>query len=105
MTQRPRRAALSLVLGLFLVGSPWHSARSEDDFQRYINAAVQLQESLEYEPALTQLQRARSVARGVAQDVTLGLHEGILLAELGRWEEARISFETALLLDPTAKLP
>jgi tetratricopeptide (TPR) repeat protein len=96
---------LSLALGLLLVGSPLRPALAADDFQRYLDAAVQLYENLEYERALTQVQRARGVARGVEQDVTLGLYEGILLAELGRWDEARASFETALLLDPSAKLP
>lgn len=106
MPPSPRRASLGLVLGLLLVGGPLCPAlAASDDFQRYLGAAVQLYESLEYERALAQLQRARSVARGVEQDVSLGLHEGILLAELGRWDEARASFETALLLEPSATLP
>jgi tetratricopeptide (TPR) repeat protein len=106
MSPSPRRAPLGLVLGLLLVSSPLRPAlAASDDFQRYLGAAVQLYESLEYERALAQLQRARSVARGVEQDVSLGLHEGILLAELGRWDEARASFETALLLEPSATLP
>jgi hypothetical protein len=87
------------------VGSPLRPALAADDFQRYLGAAVQLYENLEYERALAQVQRARTVAWGIEQDVALGLHEGIFLAELGRWNEARTSFETALLLDPTAKLP
>jgi len=105
MSPSPRRAFLGLVLGLLLVGGPPRPALAADDFQRYLGAAVQLYENLEYERALTQIQRARSVARGVEQDVSLGLHEGILLAELGRWDEARASFETALLLEPSASLP
>lgn len=99
------RAPRALVLGLLLVGSPLRPALAADDFQRYLGAAVQLYENLEYERALAQVQRARTVARGVEQDVSLGLHEGIFLAELGRWNEARTAFETALLLDSTAKLP
>lgn len=105
MPQPSHQTSWAFVLGLLLVGSPLRSARAEDDFKRYLDAAVQLHDELEYERALAQLQRARGVARGVAQDVTLGLHEGILLAELGRWDEARTAFETALLLDVTAKLP
>jgi tetratricopeptide (TPR) repeat protein len=92
-------------MGLLLVGSPLRPALAADDFQRYLGAAVQLYENLEYERALAQVQRARTVARGVEQDVSLGLHEGIFLAELGRWNEARTAFETALLLEPAAKLP
>ncbi|WP_063934885.1 tetratricopeptide repeat protein [Archangium violaceum] len=105
MPSPSHRSSWAFILGVLLVGSPLHIAHAEDDFKRYLDAAVQLYEELEYERALAQLQRARGVARGVAQDVTLGLHEGILLAELGRWDEARTSFETALLLDNTAKLP
>ncbi len=101
----PHRAPRALLLGLLLAGSPLRSALAEDDFQSYLRAAVQLYEDLEYERALSQLQRARRIARGVAQDVSLGVHEGILLAELGRRDEARAAFETALLLDPDAKLP
>ncbi|WP_257457787.1 hypothetical protein [Archangium lipolyticum] len=105
MSPSPLRASSWLVLCLLLVGSPLRSALAADDFQRYLAAAVQLYENLEYERALAQVQRARTVARGVEQDVSLGLHEGIFLAEMGRWDEARTSFETALLLEPTAKLP
>ncbi|WP_309887914.1 hypothetical protein [Archangium sp.] len=75
MPPSPRRASsLGLVLGLLLVSGPLRPAlAASDDFQRYLGAAVQLYENLEYERALAQLQRARSVARGVAQDVSLGL--------------------------------
>ncbi|WP_257457788.1 hypothetical protein [Archangium lipolyticum] len=105
MSPSPLRASSWLVLCLLFVGSPLRSALAADDFQRYLAAAVQLYENLEYERALAQVQRARTVARGVEQDVSLGLHEGIFLAEMGRWDEARTSFETALLLEPTARLP
>jgi tetratricopeptide (TPR) repeat protein len=106
MFQFNHRAAALLVLGLLLmVGAPVRSAHAADDFNRYLRAAVRLYETLDYERALKQLERARRVARGVEEDVTLGLHEGIILADMGRWQDARATFKTALLLNPEAKLP
>jgi hypothetical protein len=75
------------------------------DFDRYLIAAIRLYESLEYEHALAQLGRARKLASTVQEDVIVSLYEGILHADMGRGEEARASFKTALLLDPNAKLP
>jgi tetratricopeptide (TPR) repeat protein len=101
-----RRASVMLVLVLLsLVGAPLQSAHAADDFNRYLRAAVRLYESLDYERALKQLERARRVARGVEEDVILGLHEGIILADMGRWQDAQATFKTALLLNPEAKLP
>ncbi len=99
------RAFALLVLALLWVGSPLRSAHAANDFKRYLTAAVRLYESLEYERALKQLERAKRVARGVEEDVSIAIHEGIILAEMGRWQEARDTFKTALLLSPEAKLP
>jgi hypothetical protein len=76
-----------------------------NDFKRYLTASVQLYKDLEYERALEQLQRARQLARGVYQDVTVALHEGIILGDMGRQEQSRAAFKTALLLNPEATLP
>ncbi|QRN97512.1 hypothetical protein JRI60_52795 [Archangium violaceum] len=100
------RTPHALVLGLLLVGGPSRPAlAADDDFERYVAAARRLYDNLSYERALDQIQRARRISKGVEQDVTLGLYEGIILADLGRWEEARESFLTALLLQPDASLP
>ncbi|WP_257457802.1 tetratricopeptide repeat protein [Archangium lipolyticum] len=99
------RTPRALLLGLLLVGGPSGTALAADDFERYVAAARRLYENLSYERALDQIQRARRISRGVEQDVTLGLYEGIILADLGRWGEARESFLTALLLQPDATLP
>jgi tetratricopeptide (TPR) repeat protein len=99
------RAPRALVLGVLLVGGSSRPAHAADDFERYVAAARRLYDNLDYERALDQIQRARRISRGVEQDVTLGLYEGIILADLGRWEEARESFLTALLLKPDASLP
>ncbi|WNG40563.1 hypothetical protein F0U61_47915 [Archangium violaceum] len=80
------------------------SAYAASDFERYLTDATRLYEELEYEKALEQLARAREVARG-EEEVTVTLYEGILFAELNKWEQARASFLTALLLNPQAKLP
>jgi tetratricopeptide (TPR) repeat protein len=99
------RTPRALVLGLILVGGPSSPALAADDFERYVAAARRLYENLSYERALDQIQRARRISRGVEQDVILGLYEGIILADLGRWGEAREAFFTALLLQPEATLP
>jgi tetratricopeptide (TPR) repeat protein len=98
------RAPRALLLGLLLAGNPL-PALAATDVDRYVAAARRLYDNLEYERALDQIQRARRVSRGVEQDVTLGLYEGILLADLGRWKDAREAFFTALLLRPDASLP
>ncbi len=99
------RALLALFVGFLVIGSPLGSAHAASDLERYLTAATRLYENLEYELALAQLQRARNVARGVEEDVTVALYEGIILADLNRWEQARASFLMALMLKPDAKLP
>lgn len=94
-----------LLLGLLLVGGPLGSAYAASDFERYLTEATRLYDDLEYEKALEQLARAREVARGAEEEVTVTLYEGILFAEFNKWEQARASFLTALLLNPEAKLP
>jgi tetratricopeptide (TPR) repeat protein len=75
-----------------------------DDFSRYLKAAARLYKSLEYERALEQVQRAKKLANTLDQDVAVALHEGIILADLGKREESLVAFKTALLLDPDAKV-
>lgn len=81
------------------------SAHAQDDFKRYLNAAVQLYKSGENERAWEQLQRAKQRARDVDQDVAVALYEGLIFADSGKKEQALVAFETALLLNPEAKLP
>ena len=84
---------------------PAASAAGGDEFKRYLAAATRLYESLEYERALQQLQRARELARGTEQDVQVSLYEGLILADMGQTEQSQAAFKTALLLDPEVKLP
>jgi hypothetical protein len=74
-------------------------------FRTYFIAATRLYEKLEYERALEQLARAKELARGEEEDVRVALYEGIILADLGRREEAQAAMRTALYLQPDAKLP
>jgi tetratricopeptide (TPR) repeat protein len=77
----------------------------EDEFKRHLTASIRLYESLEYERALQQLQRAKELARNAEQDVIVSLYEGLILADMGQGEQAQAAFKTALLLNPEAKLP
>lgn len=81
------------------------SPTASKDFQRYLRAAARLYEDLEYERALAQLKRARRLASNVMEDVSVALYEGVILADMGRAEDARASFRMALLLKPEAALP
>lgn len=81
------------------------SAGSEEEFKRRLTAGIRLYESLEYERALQQVQRAKEVTHSSDQDVTASLYEGLILADMGQTEQSLAAFKTALLLNPEAKLP
>ncbi|MBZ4417274.1 tetratricopeptide repeat protein [Myxococcus sp. RHSTA-1-4] len=98
-----RAAPRLMLVGLLLVAGRGGAAAG--DFDRYLSAAVNLYENLEYERALEQLGRAKRLASGVEQDVAVALHEGLVYADMGRRDAARAAFHTALSLDPEAKLP
>ncbi|ATB27013.1 hypothetical protein [Melittangium boletus] len=103
MFLRPWRQHLVLVL-LCMCLSPL-PVRAADDFDHSLAQAIRLYESLEYEAALSQLAHTRTLAQDARQDVQVSLHEGIILANLGRWERARSAFRAALLKEPEATLP
>lgn len=100
-----RRVLLALALGFVVVGSPLHPAWAADNFDRLMAAVVTLYEDLDYEGALRQLDKARRFATSDTRKVSLALHEGLVLADMGRREESAAAFRTALLLDPRAALP
>lgn len=99
------RAARGLLLVSLLMMVAPRGALAASDFDRYFSAAVSLYENLEYERALEQLGRAKKLASGVAQDVAVAVHEGLIYADLGNRDASRAAFHTALSLDPEAKLP
>lgn len=78
---------------------------SEEDFQRFLNAAVRLYENLEYERALEQVRNAKKQAVTPDQQASAALYEGIMLSDLNKPDEARAAFKEALLLKPDAVIP
>ncbi|MCC6333420.1 MAG: hypothetical protein IT380_05470 [Myxococcales bacterium] len=77
----------------------------ESDFQKYYNAALRLHESTEYERALETLGNARKAAVTLEESAKVNLCEGVVLADLNRFDEARAAFKAGLLLTPDAPLP
>ncbi len=80
-------------------------ARQANELQTYLQAALRLYESLDYEQALEKLARAKGYVRDLEDDALLSFHEGIILSELNRWEQAKAAFRAGLLLKPEARLP
>jgi tetratricopeptide (TPR) repeat protein len=81
------------------------AAQEKSPAQALVESALRYYESLEYERAIEELQRAQLRARDEDETLAVLLHQGIILAELGRAEEAAAAFETALRLRPDARLP
>ncbi len=99
-THRMARGILCLVA--IAAGSAHAQSRA---VQRYLTAAARLYENLEYERALEQLGRAKSLPRELNDDVSIALYEGAILADMGKTEESNAAFKTGLLLKPDAQLP
>jgi hypothetical protein len=78
---------------------------TEEDFQRFLNAAVRLYENLEYERALEQVRNAKKQAVTPDQQAQAALYEGVMLSDLNKPDEARAAFKEALLLEPNAVIP
>ncbi|MEW5741966.1 MAG: hypothetical protein AB1938_23830 [Myxococcota bacterium] len=88
-----------LALGAF-------TARAQSpEVKKYLNAAITLYENLEYEKALKQLKKAKPRAAGPDDEAKIGLLEGVVLADMGKEEEALTAFKTAFSIDLEAKLP
>jgi hypothetical protein len=97
-----RKALLATLL--VSLSLPVH-AQGASKVQSYLISVNRLYEDLEYEQALGQIARARRLPRTVEENVALALYEGIILADMSRWEESTAAFKAALSLDPAAKLP
>lgn len=80
-------------------------AQDLSEVQKYLLSASRLYQGLEYERALEQLKRAKSVAKGVSDDAAIDRWEGIVLFDLGKRDEAVAAFKEALYLEPDASLP
>ncbi|MDC0710381.1 hypothetical protein POL68_18030 [Stigmatella sp. ncwal1] len=89
-----------------LMLSPWVGHAEENSrWQNYLRSVNSLYEAFEYEQALKQLERAQRFAQTMEDDVTLSLYEGIILADMSRWEASAAAFKAALLLQIDASLP
>ncbi|WP_163993503.1 tetratricopeptide repeat protein [Pyxidicoccus caerfyrddinensis] len=99
--------ALCVLPGVAL-GGDVESSGSEgagSTFQRRIERAAHLYESLEYEKALNWLAQAKQVASTIEEQVKVALYRGIVLADLGRRKQALEAFRAGLSLHPESALP
>lgn len=104
----PLRVSVPLLALLWL--SPLSSLGADGDseastFRRHMERAARLYEELEYEKALHGFTQARVLAATVEEQVSVALHRGIVLADLGRRKLALDEFRAGLTLQPEAKLP
>lgn len=89
------------------------AARAEQAASRpagtYFDAAMaetaRLYEDLESEQALAAVTRARRLARSDEERSAAAIYEGVVLADMGRRDEALASFRAGLLLAQDARLP
>lgn len=94
---------VGVVLVLWLV--PGMARAQSPEVRKYLNAAANMYENLEYEKALQQIERARKKATTAADDAAIALYQGIVLSDMGKEEKALTAFKTGLSFDPDAKLP
>ncbi|WP_180946219.1 tetratricopeptide repeat protein, partial [Corallococcus exiguus] len=74
-------------------------------FDAAMEEAARLYEDLESEQALAAVTRARRLARTDEERSAAAIYEGVILADMGRRDDALASFRAGLLLAPEAKLP
>lgn len=94
-----------LLLTLAALGSAPARAQGASEVQAYLLSVKRLYEDLENESALKQIARARTLPRTQEEEVTLSLYEGVIQADLSRWEASAAAFKAALTQDPEARLP
>jgi N-acetylneuraminic acid mutarotase len=89
---------------LLLAATP---AQAQQNFAIVLGDARQFFEIKEYEQALKRLEHAKLLAQDEDQRAAALLHEGLVLATLGRryQSQAAAAFREALVLAPWAKLP
>ncbi|AKF79061.1 hypothetical protein MFUL124B02_00715 [Myxococcus fulvus 124B02] len=95
---------LAVVLCVSVV-LPLGTASASAEVQRHLAEAKRLYEDLEYEVALERLQFAARLPLDEGEVISLSLLRGIIRADMGKWEEARADFRSALLSRPDAQLP
>jgi tetratricopeptide (TPR) repeat protein len=94
----------AIVVASTLVGLAALPAGAGDN--PFLAAGIKLYENLEFETALTQLQRAEKMDGNTpAQIVQVNTYLGLVHAEMGEAEEAKSAFRTALALEARAQVP
>jgi hypothetical protein len=93
-----------VVASLLLIPRTGHAADDDKVWEPVLEIS-RLYEDLEYEQALSLVQRARRVTQGVDRNVVLSLYEGILLCELGNVISGQTAFHKALWVQPESVLP
>ncbi|WP_233583180.1 tetratricopeptide repeat protein [Corallococcus sp. CA053C] len=111
----PSSRMLGGLLGLCLMGvgpafgQAGGASKSPVTHGSYFEAALaetaRLYDDLEYEQALAAVTRAKRLAREDGERASAAIFEGIVLADLGRREEALASFRAGLMRAPEAPLP
>lgn len=99
------RKLAPLAVVLIALAAPLAHGAVTPEVRKYLNSATTMFENLKYENALKQLQKAKQKSGGAEDDMAIALFEGVVLAEMGKDDQAQTSFKTALSLDPKAKLP
>ncbi|WP_224247744.1 tetratricopeptide repeat protein [Hyalangium gracile] len=80
-------------------------AQTSPEVKAYFLSIAALYDALEYESALAQIAKARAITKAPADNATLSLYEGVILADMNRREASDAAFRKALLAQPDAKLP
>jgi tetratricopeptide (TPR) repeat protein len=93
-----------IALAAFVAFVPVARAQSSE-VKKYMNGAITLYENLEYEKAIKQLQKARAKAAGPDDEKGIALLEGVVLADMGKDEQASKRFKEGFSVDLKAKLP
>lgn len=102
------RGSLPWLLGMLLLAllrPALALAQSASEVQASLLSVKRLYEDFENESALKQIARAKKLPRSTDEDATLSLYEGIIQADLSRWQESAAAFKAALSQRPDAQLP
>src|SRR4051812_11724844 len=91
-------ATAVLLASALLVSAPANA--QDQSFKAVYQKGIELYQSLDYEAALAQFELAATLAKGGTERAQSHVMRGVVLAELGRTEEAQKDFRAALRLKP-----
>ncbi|HEX4621632.1 MAG TPA: tetratricopeptide repeat protein [Myxococcaceae bacterium] len=92
----------AVLLAVLASASAWGA---QSPVRRYLRSAATFYDKLDFDRALEQARKAESHSSGPEDDVEIALVEGILLANIGKEDDADAAFRRGLSLQPDAKLP